>query len=349
MKSLLLTILSTIFFAACKDSGVSPTDGLPHLDNNQFAISQVDYYVYRVSSNPAIMSPSRIQRVEVGTMVDSVLDIKATVTPSVIVSNGQYRVTFSVTAAFRDTTSREETIRVRLVSESGSAVSIDTTIPTYKYPYSSTEIIATNDNIPEVVFFQDIVFVDDTLYFRPTGPHGLFKYDPAIGTAIELFPYPGGDHLAADSGIVFIDNHSFIQRWNTHTATLEEIIVRYEPGSNTFITGMDVSDGVLVVLLSTQGAFFRCRYDYRGGLVDSIPFDVTGHYLAIRAGILHRIVWGATQQILRYTFSGSQLPSFYPPVRNGDGIKFHDDFLYYCDANRRLVGRVPVADLREIP
>ena len=347
LKRDLNILLCSVILMSCKETGISPDYISPKLQPSPLEITQTDYYTYQATA--VVISPSNIERIEVGTITDTTFSIKTTVTPNVVQAEGQYLVAFSASATFKDTTSREETIRIRLVTPNGSSTTIDTTIPTYKYPYPSAEIVLTRDNIPTVGFFQDIVFLDDTLYFRPSSAYGLHKYDPGTGTATELFRFPGGDHLAADSGVVFLDDHIFIMRWNSKTQALEQTtLVYYGPAAHTFITGMDIFEGRLLVLGSSDYGHFRCRYDYNGNLIDSVRFDTQGYYLAVRDGILHTNGWGETSQIYRYAFSGNPLPSLCPPVKYGDGIKFHGEFLYYCDYNHRLIGRVPVADLKEM-
>jgi hypothetical protein len=298
----------------------------------------------------AIPSQSRIVRVELGTVADSGFVVATAFTPTVVFSDPQYQLTFSASARFKDTTSRSETIRIRLVDEYGSSVHCDTSVATYKYPYPSTEIVLTADNIPTVPYFQDVVFLGDTLFFRPTADGGLHRLDPISSTVRQLFPYPGGDHLAADSGYVFIDGHSRIHRWNTATSTMTYNVVVYGNPSTDNVAGMDVLDGSLLVIGSSSAIDrFRCRYDYRGALIDSIPFTTSGYYLAVRNAILHRISDRPIPKILRYSFNGIPLASLYPPARQLMGIKFHGSHLYFCDSNRRSIGRVAIADLREMP
>lgn len=347
-KTVSMTLLCMVLFS-CTDNPSGPNNPLLILEPSQITYSQTDYYDYRVTAGSGILTSDRIGRVDVGTLTDSLFLIKASVTPTVAPEGDQYRISFDVTARFKDTTSRSERIRVQLVKPNGESVCADTLVPTYKYPYSGAELVLIADGIPTVSVFQDVVFLADTMFFRPTADHGIHKVDPVTGSVRELNRYPGGDHLAADSGIIFIDNHSTIQRWNTSTSLFEQVIVRFGD-IYTNITGMDILDGRLVVLAVAPGnIYFRSRFDYQGTLIDSIGFVSNSYYLAIRNSILHTISFHQNPRMLRFTLAGSPLPAYYPPVRTTWGIKFHGDYLYYCDYNRRAIGRVPSAELREMP
>lgn len=347
-KSLNAAFLCLMLFS-CTDNTAGPDNSLLILTPSQITYLQTDYYNYRVTAGSGILTTDRIGRVDVGTLTDSLFVVTASATPTVTPEADQYRITFDVTARFKDTTSRAERIRVQMVKPNGALVWADTLVPTYKFPYSGAEIVLIADNIPNVSVFQDVVFLGDTLFFRPTAALGIHKVDPVTGSVKELNRYPGGDHLAADSGIIFIDNHSSVQRWNTATSQFEQVIVQLgDTYSN--INGMDILDGRLVVLAGTSTrVYFRSRFDYRGALIDSVGFVSDSYYLAIRDAILHTISFHTNPRMLRFTLAGSSLPAFYPPVRTTWGIKFHGDYLYYCDYNRRAIGRVPAAELREMP
>jgi hypothetical protein len=171
---------------------------------------------------------------------------------------------------------------------------------------------------------------------------GLYSYDLDSHEIVSLLPYSAGDHIAAESVFVFCDiNHDHVVRFNLTTNAVD---LTFPAMSNDIIRGVEVYEGFLYV---DRDFSHVKKYTLDGVLVDSADFW-TNIYLTIDSGIVYSVdVGGYPNRILRYDMqTGRTLPSVLSPARSSAGIKIYDGKLYYCDSDKRIIGAVPVADVR---
>lgn len=351
-------LVSLSFLLSCVNQPTNPTLELPQLEELQLLVIQYGYHDYRVLPASPVISSSRIVRIELWGRADTTYwgspaidSLQTTMFPGSLGQTDHHEVYFVLSGSFVRTLSTKESIQLKFYGESDVLLfSIDTTVSTTAYPYPSAEIVLTTS--PTVYGpFQNTVFVGDTLFYNNTGSTALFRYNKETSIATMLFNYGGGDHLAADSGYIFIDfGHSGVVRWNTTTGTNEGLMLDFSYSGNPAsqgIMGMDVYQGQLILINRSSSQLtqrFIHRADFRGNIIESVSTDIPGYYLAIHNDILHTIDFGSSR-IYRHSFGGTRLPSYVKPAHNIDGIKFYNGYLYYCDYERMALGRVPMQDL----
>jgi len=234
----------------------------------------------------------------------------------------------------------ETPIVVRYYHRESGFTDVDTIIFQYKYPYSRAEIFLTYIPTPLGGYFQDIDQIGNKFYFHPTGPEGLFEYDLSTKTTRSLVQYTSGDHIAADSIFVFCDvYHTSIRRYNLVTDTLDLILA-----SMTEVFGLETYQGFLYALEGRSPTRLN-KYTYGGTRVDSVLFPGTGYHLTINDGVLYTYTFSAFLRRIDLT-SMAELPTVAKPASNLEGIRILDGRLYFCDFDKRMVGSVPLQDLK---
>ena len=196
------------------------------------------------------------------------------------------------------------------------------------------------------VWFQDIALLNDKLFYHPYGPWGLYEYDLKTNKTRLLVDYAAGDHIATDSNFVFADiDHYTIWKYDLSKDSAKEIIRFKHLFSN--IGGLDTYNGKLYVY-ETQTNSLNV-YTYDGELLStfSIPFN-PGYYMTIIDGVAYFNNYFETTITRIDLKTMTKLPSIRAPVWDMSGMKFYNGYLYFCDYKRRLVGRVPVADLTSV-
>lgn len=345
-------------FSSCADHVADVLNDLTPLDQMRLEVKQIGYSEYVVSPVSRVASPVAIKRIELWCRADSSvfdpssIDSFQTVNfPGYFKQRDQFPIDFSISGSFVRPSSLEETITIRFYSETDSLIfSLDTTVSTFKYPYTSTETVLAGrfyiENSGNYYSgpFQSLTFVGDTLYFVTLGATYIFRYNQLAANATLLLDYGGGDHIASDSNYLFVDfQHSLISRWNTTTGLDEGFIIDFGPAP--YIHGMDIMNGQLVILAGPSSSERYLIYsDYSGNMTTPSPFQIPGYHLAIRDSILHTRD-SNSHRIFRYTFGHVQLPSYVAPVSRFSGIRFHGNYLYFCDNDRAALGRVPINDL----
>lgn len=334
--------------AAC-DQGIAPPPAyypnlLSQANADSIGIEFTDYDKVRITHQFESPLKSReFQRIGIG-----ILD--STGYREVLSSSSQYDPAYDIfSLAFDfllslDSTKITTPIILRFYRRDSGFIDVDTTIQQYKYPYPNAEIFLTSSimvwPIDSRDHFQDIDRIGNKFYFHPTGPQGLFEYDLNSEITRYLFPYGTGDHIAADSIFVFCDIGLKIVRYNILADSVDLTVATFP----TLIRGLETYQGSLYAITYSSAYAVR-KYTYDGALIDSSTISGSVFHLTISNGILYTTDFYAT--IRRFELSTMNvLSSVSGPARNLEGIRIYDDHLYFCDFYKRMVGSVPLQDLR---
>ena len=107
---------------------------------------------------------------------------------------------------------------------------------------------------------------------------------------------------------------------------------------------MDAYNGSLYVFSEVTTGRKLLRYSYDGELLEEISHPRGTYFMTIHNGILY------SSRIYSYLSrfdltSKTFLSDIYSPAVQTSGIRIVDDFLYYCDDFKWIVGRVPIEDI----
>jgi hypothetical protein len=242
-------------------------------------------------------------------------------------------------------------LTVRYYLGDSSYTDVDTVVQLYRYPYASATLVLDGATVPVPLpgypapdDFQDVSRIGTSLFFHPLGPYGTYSYDLLTHEFKYLLGYSGGDHIAAESTFVFCDvNHTRIERYNLTTNTVD---LKFPEFVGSSIEGMATYRGRLYVKkLSDQ---LLKVYAFDGSLIDSIACYVS-YYLAIHDSVMYSVVYTHPNSISRYDMRRNvRLSDIQSPSRNGEGMKFVNDTMYYCNYDKKMIGAVPVKDLKVI-
>jgi hypothetical protein len=220
---------------------------------------------------------------------------------------------------------------------------VDTSVATYRFPYSTTEVVITDAIFDRgETLFEDIDVFGNKLYFRSEGYCSFYEYDLATGEHTYLHTFGGGNNIAVDSIYMFLDYSSWIYRFNLRSESVDLVF----PQVSTYsVYGLDTYDRYLYVLTDRETNLQVYTYD--GKLIDSMAINPVGYYMTIEGGILYSGWPDYPNSILRYDLkTKTHLPPLLAPSREFFGIKAIDGKLYFCDFTRAFVGCVPISDLR---
>jgi hypothetical protein len=114
------------------------------------------------------------------------------------------------------------------------------------------------------------------------------------------------------------------------------------PGTDD-IRGMDIYEGHLYVHRDNS---VTMKYTLDGVPVDSLNYTTFTH-MAIHDSIIYDVDGDPGNRLRRYDMrTGLFLGDLASPAFETDGIRVCGGKLYYCDGERRMIGAVPLADLR---
>jgi len=339
-KALLITAFLIVHSCEKPTSPLAPP---VETDLRRIIIEQIDYDSLRIRNRDDLVSQQQdFQRIEILGRKGTVYQPIGSVIPSYQQDQSRYKVLFDVRVRIIDSSVYQFPLIIRYVRNNGNITDLDTSAYTLSYPYPSTEVFVTQIQVRSPAGIQDIARLGDKFYYHPLGGYGLYEYDLNSMTVRELINYGGGDHIAADSIFVFADvYHNSVWRYDLSKDSARPII----SSGLINIFGMDVYERTLYVLtISTDGLLRLKRYTYDGVLLDSVIYRTWMYYLAIHQGVAYGVWY--PDSLSRFDLSTqTRLPNIKAPIRYSDGIKFHGGYLYFCDNDKRLVGRVPVADL----
>lgn len=338
-------VLAFTFFSCKKESNlVAPPDSRPVLDIQHYSkvvLNMAGYDTVRVTHQIGLdLRTPNITRIGFGTK-ESTGYMQSLLSATTYDPNAQMYVVHFDFLVRLDSSKAIVPFTIRYYFADSSYLDVDTTVLAFRYPYPSAEIIVQFSSLQsslQTAHPEDVDRIGSSVFFHPTAAFGLYRYDLNTRQASELLTYNGGDFIAADSVFVFCDvYHHEIQRYNL---TLNAVDLTF-PTRFNIIRGMDVYNGSLYV----ADAFEIMIYSFDGVLLDSVNLALYG--LTIGDSIIYESGWPTislfdlrTRQFLLNVLSTMWIP---------EGIKEYHGKLYYCDFEKRIIGAVPVADLRTVP
>ncbi len=345
IKTYLSLGLIAATFYAC-DSGttaISPGN-LPEDANiyKQILTSQISNNTFQVSNTENLLLNSRkvtkivLENKNTGEVKFTQADYKT--------KDGKYLLQFSLSEKL-DTTSSLNNFTVKYIFSNNSFTFIDSSLPTYKYPYPSTELYTKWDNFTTSLNkdVQDFDLVNNKIYYHPYGPVGLFQYTRTTSTNL-IFDYSSGNYISATEKFVFCDvRNNFIYRYNIAKKKTDISKLVIPNGSNNMISGVDTYNNKLYV--STDGGKIYI-YDFDLNLQNSIDYNNTGmYYLTIDNNIAYSIKY-KEKIITRFNLTTNSFLNSIPfPSHDTEAIKIRDDKFFFTDYTKKIIGYFDISDI----
>jgi len=334
-----------LLFLSC-DQGVTPPLPSSSLLEN-LVITQTYYDSVRVQNGTNFIVPfQNIDKISLGEKTDSGYVELASVKPSYTPLAQGYLATFKIEAQFDRSRSLLQLVVRYYFFDEGLIFDVMREISPLQYPYPSAEIFVTSSIHIDTHgnSFQDIDKVGNKFYYHPTGPYGLFEYDLDVLELKEVVRLTGGDHIAVEESLAFVDNsHRTVDQYDFVTDSVTPSLIRFSSPTN--IRGLETYNGNLYVMTDSSKDNLR-RYSYDGTLLEVMDYPNPSAFITIDKGILYSYSSVNSDQLTRFKLSSRTfLTTIHVPALEGQGIKIAEGYLYYCDYNRRLVGRVPIEDI----
>lgn len=345
MKYLTVLFFASLLIFACSDESTSIKDEIV-TDFHLFTVNQVDYDSLQIESQNLIKCDEQnVENIALYFEEEGSYVLQDSISPTYLEDDDYYYLNFQfnkkITKSIIDLNYR---IQFQMTDE--TVREIDSTHLMLKYPYQNSTVHLTADDVfsEYTIFFQDIDFKEDVLYFHPAGPLGLYEYVISSQQTSEMYSYCGGDYIAQDSNYVFIDiSRISLYRYNTETNSIDLDInlsnINYDQ-----IAGIECWQNNLYVLFHYSSGNFLAKFDYQGNFISSIPYSRNTYFLTIDAGIAYSHNYQTT--LSRFDInSGLFLSDKLMPASGGEGIRIYGGNFYYVDWDKRLIGVFPLSDL----
>ncbi len=343
IKRLSLFALISLFFFSCEtDTVISPgeiPEGTSFYHN--INVTQTSSNSFNVSSNESFLLTSKKISKIILTNKNSG-DVQSTPATYEKVGN-KLRLKFNISAKL-DTSVFYNNYSVKYIFIDNSFTFIDSSLPTFKYPFKTTKIFTRWDNFTNSLSkdVQDFDLVNNKIYFHPYGPLGFFEYTRGKESKLK-FDYVGGDFISATENFVFCDlGHNSIYRYNIAT---DKTDLNIKLNSNNNITGVDTYDNKLYVS-TDEGKIFI--YDFDLNPIKTIPYDGSLSYLTINNNIAYSTD-SKNKLIKRYDLTTEKFIDAIPyPSHDSEAIKIVDDMLFFTDYKKEIIGYFQLSDIEEL-
>ena len=243
-------------------------------------------------------------------------------------------------------TNHVESFTIRFLSPYGQFYDIDTSIVTIGYPYPSAEVVLLWNARPYV--FEDIEVHQNKIYLQAASTYGyVWIYDPFKPVPLDSIYLNVYEVIAIDdSSNIYFDHTSFysIYKLNLITRVFTEVVPHR--GSTAWFTfGLEYYQGFLYEIVSNRGPISLMKYTYGGLPIDSAIIVGGANRLTIHDGIAF-IQKGNDPTIRRFNLqTKSYLSEIKSPMLYGEGIRIRDNYFYFLDYNKKLVGRVKLQEI----
>ncbi len=348
MKSfikLIPIIFPLIFLYSCKSNPLPPKENKSINESvyHQILLTQTGYNQIKISNTDNfIISSQKINSIILGEKISGIFSGIDTTKPIYEQSGENYLVKFEFIQQF-DSTLLDDTVTIRYLLNDNSFYEMDTAKVTYKYPYSSTEILVPWDKIliSQAIDIQDFDIIDSSVFFHPYGPFGLYEYNLITDNTLLKLNYSSGDHLAASKNYIFCDvDHISISRFNIALDTVD--LYKHISSNNSInIYGMCYYNNKLYVLTS-DGKIIVYNEDLRD--LDTITYSFNIVWIAVKDSIVYGNNYN---EISRFNLvTKSFLTSVAFPTSDCEAIKIIEDKLYFTDYDKKIIGYVNLSDLK---
>lgn len=350
MNTILKYIVFSFFILFSCDFSTDSNDN-PQLSSKNYrdiVLSYVNYNEVQISHKDGFdMRSDIVTQIEFGSKVDSGFQLISIFPSNYETGEKDYSIRFQYTLKF-DSTLISSPLTIRYRFEDLQCFDIDTMVSLYKYPYSSAEIFIDKDFDPSPISYHDISRNQTSFFYHNWSSGHLREYTFSTKQITHYNFYRGGSHIAANKDYVFCDiDHKNIVRFNLNTKTPD---IHFSPIENiAAIGGMAVDDSILYVSVIDFPNYIL-TYNMEGTVLDSIHYTADTYYMALNNGILYcKYYLNHGNQISRFDVESKEfLENVLAPAKWLGGIEIYDDTFYYIDANKNMVGTVPLEDLIEI-
>ena len=345
----LLFIVIGLFIFSCTENSLSYQRESTDLNWNIFKIDQVDYDSLHIENKDSVILHEKlVDKISLYSIENYDYILQDTLTPNYIATDDGYYIHFR----FKKKLALEKLyyeFAIRYQFNDGSFIEIDTTHLMLKYPYKSAKVIfncnEVNTRNDKYFHFQDIDFKNNTIYYHPLASYGLYDFNLESRQNNELVNYSGGDFIAFDSNYVFMDIcHVTISRYNIVSKTVD---LDFDLSSLDYddINGMECWNGKLFVVFTNDGNNYIAKFDYDGEYIESIQYSKSTFYLTIDSGIAYSHDYNKT--LYRFDLeSETFLSDLKMPAYGGEGIRIHDNQLFFVAYNKKVIGYIPISELK---
>jgi|AntAceMinimDraft_17_1070374.scaffolds.fasta_scaffold77171_2 hypothetical protein len=343
---ILLLIVVSMFIISCTENPTSFRRDLTDINWNILNVDQVDYDSLFIENKDSIVLQNRvIDQIFLYTKENFDYILQDSLTPNYTALDDGYYINFRFNKKVASGKLYYE-FTIRYKFNDGSFIEIDTTHLMLKYPYKSAKVLFTADRVWSAnneTNFQDIDFYSNKLFFHPTGPLGLYEYSLSGGVR-EIVSYTGGDFIAHDSTYIFVDiNHTSIKRYNIE---LDDTDLEFDLSHLDYqsILGMECWKNYLYVMFRGEQNNYITKFDYEGNYISSIPYSRDNSCLTIESGIAYSYDYDTT--LSRFELSTKTfLSDKQAPTSEGEGIRIHNNYLFFVDWKKQVIGYIPLYEL----
>ncbi len=263
--------------------------------------------------------------------------------PAYTSDGDKYILNFSNTFSL-DQTDNVFKCELRFYHGRSSFISDFLDIETYKYPYHSAELFIDTRQF-DIFHVQDFYLWNNHLYFLPTGGDAVSRYDMRSLQLTPLFSQGSGTLLTGNDSLLFHSDQFGISRFNLIT---REFDVNFNLRFHDIIrvTGLTLEGEILYAIIHQPGEKISlARFNIDGTLLGIGPYGQYTLYMAMADSIIYSLK--RTTGISRFDMRRNIfLETMREPSEATYGIFIRDDYLYFADFPKRMIGRMPVADLK---
>jgi len=315
-------------------------------------INLSDYDKMVVSNKQGALLPDyNLKEIKIGNTIGGVFTAVNSFFPTYIKNGQNYFINFSLSMDISNPKLITAFFTLRFIFNDNSWIDVDTCIVTFKFPYSSTNVILTNEIIStdNSIVIQDIELANGKLYFITLGPTRFFEYDIKSRGLTELPGFAAADNIAGNSDYMFVDSqHRFISRYNINENKFD-MLFTMSVFSNPDIRGLDVAGNKLYVLLTEDtnpDKPILAKFDLNCNLLEKKEFPVKSIYLAVDdSNILYSVDYD-NNNLIRYDLNSNALLDPIPfPAKDIEGLCVNNNYLYFVDQGRKIVSFVDCDEL----
>jgi len=214
------------------------------------------------------------------------------------------------------------------------------------YPYPSTEVFIRSQHIStQWTSFQDFELQDTLLLFHPTGAHGLYRYNLESGNLDQLVPYTSGNYMAYAPGYIFYEQQGErIKRYNLQSGKTD-LEFKLDNLAFQFISGMAASQDHVYVLFQDLQRNYLAVFDLDGAYHKSIPYPKRAYFLTLADSLLYSA--RRKDRLICFDLRTETIcDSLLLPSNETEGFCIDENYFYFADFYKRIIGHVPLADMR---
>ncbi len=335
-----------VLIVACEDEPFNPNY---HIPGSEELAEMIDYQimaidcVYIYATDEAYFEEKHFKEVVISQIKNFVELVPLdTITPIYNIENDAYKLEINTTLIIPENNPTYD-INFRFYLNDLDYRSVNISIQLYKYPFESSTLFFNYGQYFSSGFIQGFQIYNGDLYFRPSGPSGIYKYSLSRSGVEEVYgPMSSGDWFAIYEDTLYIDfSHENIVKVEIGGDWSD---VEYIIDNDVWdIRGLDISKDTLYVLNYENGNYLS-KFDLKGTLISTEPFDYNGWSIAINGNYLYAFTLG--NDIIRYHLYYKTYEVLYEDLEiELESINVIGNTLYYSDYNKQIICYLPLSDI----